>query len=1019
MKNYKQVNVYLGWFIFLIAATVYLLTMESSASFWDCSERITAAYKLEVPHPPGAPFFMLMGRFFTLFAGSDLSKVAAAMNTMSVLASAFTILFLFWTITHLSRRLIVKMDDEPSFGQAVAILGSGAIGALAYAFTDSFWFISVEAEAYATSSMFTALVFWAVLKWENVADKPHANRWLVLITFILGLSIGVHLLNLLTIPAIVFVYYFRKHKVTKWGFVGALGSSIALLGAVMYVFIPGIISSAAKFELLFVNFFKLPYNSGVIFFIVFAFSLLAFGLWYTAKKQRVLLHTLILGLSVISIGYSSYTLLVIRAQANPPMNQNSPSTVFSLLNYLNREQYGDRPLVTGHYYNAPVVDSKDKQTYIRKNGRYEKAFLKTVYKHDERFQTVFPRMWSWRDDHVSEYKRWGDVKGRPIRIQNSRGESEVKRVPTFAENTRFFITYQIGHMYWRYFMWNFVGRQNDEQGHGDLLKGNWITGIKPLDAIRLGNQDKLTPEMLNNPSRNTYFMLPLILGVFGLVYQFVRDKKNFWVVTLLFVLTGMAIVVYLNQTPLQPRERDYSYVGSFYAFSIWIGIGVLALYETASKYFKPLLSAGLAILLALSVPLALIAENWDDHNRSGRTFARDFAYNYLNSCEPNAILFTNGDNDTFPLWYAQEVEGIRRDVRVVNLSLLGTDWYTEQMKWKAYDSDPLPITMDFDKFVQGIRDVVYIIDKVNKPYELKRLMDFVGNDNPETRHRTPNGEYIDYLPTNKLKLTVDKDLVLAKGVVKPENANLIVDEMQWTINKEYIQKNEMMVLEIIANSNWERPIYFVSTGGDSDVGLSNYLQHEGFAYRLVPIKTEATDYLSVGRMNVDKVYANYMQIFKWGGLETADVMVDHNVQRTALVLRLRSNFNRLAEELIAQNKIDSAVNVVDRISELLPFNKFPYDIFTIGHIETYYNANETDKGNDLLTGYANYCIENLEYFYSLKPYQQRMVEYDISLNTQILQELVGIASRYGQEDVKSQFESTLNSFMSLYFQATR
>ena len=1018
MKNYKQANIYLGWFIFLIAATVYLLTMESSASFWDCSERITAAYKLEVPHPPGAPFFMLMGRFFTLFAGDNVELVSVMMNSMSALASAFTILFLFWSITHLARRLVVKIDEEPNFGQALAILGSGAIGALAYTFTDSFWFISVEAEAYATSSMFTALVFWAILKWENVADKPHANRWLVLITFVMGLSIGVHLLNLLTIPAIVFVYYFRKYKVTKWGIVGAAGAAIALLGAVMYVIIPGIISLAAKFELLFVNSFKLPYNSGVIFFIVLAFSLLAFGLWYTTKKQRVLLHTLILGVAVISIGYSSYTMLVIRAQANPPMNQNSPSNVFALLHYLNREQYGDRPLVTGPYYNAPVIDSKDKQTYIRKNGRYEKTYLTTVYIHDEQFQTFFPRMWSWRDDHIQEYQKWGKVNGRPIRTQNSMGETEVLRVPTFGENLRFFFTYQIGHMYWRYFMWNFVGRQNDVQGHGELLNGNWITGIKSLDAIRLGNQDKLTSEMKNTPSRNTYYMLPLLLGILGLVYQLVRDRNNFWVVALLFVFTGMAIVVYLNQTPIQPRERDYSYVGSFYAFSIWIGLGVLALYETARKYLKPKSAATLAIALSLSVPLVLAAENWDDHDRSGRTFARDFAYNYLNSCEPNAILFTNGDNDTFPLWYAQEVEGIRRDVRVVNLSLLGTDWYSEQMKWKTYNSEPLPITMDFDKFVQGTRDVVYIIDKVNKPYELKRVMDFVGSDNPETRHRTPSGQYIDYLPTSQLKITVDKEKVIAKGVVSPENADLIVDEMLWTINKEYIQKNDMMVLEILANNNWERPIYFVSTGGDSDLGLSEYLQHEGFAYRLVPIKT-APDYYSVGRMNVEKVYANYMENFKWGGLEHSDVMIDHNVQRTALVLRLRSNFNRLAEELIAQGKIDSAVNVIDRIGELLPKSKFPFDLFTIGHIETYYSANETDKANTLLNEYANYCIENLEYYYSLKPHHRKVVEYEISLNTQIFQELVEIANRSGQSEIKEDLEPRLNHYLSLYYQMYR
>ncbi len=818
MKSFKQLNVLTGWIIFIIAATVYLMTMESSASFWDCSERITAAYKLEVPHPPGAPFFMLLGNFFTKFA-ADPSNVAVAMNTMSALASAFTILFLFWSITHLSRRLLIGTSEEITLAQKIAIIGSGAIGALAYTFTDSFWFISVEAEAYATSSLFTALVFWAILKWENVAHKPHSNRWLVLIAYIMGLSIGVHLLNLLTIPAIVFVYYFKKHRVTRWGIVGALAVSVALLGGIMYVIIPGIVTLASKFELLFVNTFKMPYNSGVLIFIITMAGLLAYGLWVTMKKKRVLLHTLILGVTVITIGYSSYLTLVIRANANPPMNQNNPSSVFSLLHYLNREQYGTRPLVTGQYYNAPVVDSHDKFTYLKKNGRYEKTYLRTEYEFDERFITIFPRMWSWQEDHIDVYKKWANVKGRPIRMNNSMGEQEVRRVPTFGENLKFFFSYQIGHMYWRYFMWNFVGRQNDIQGHGDIMNGNWITGIKGLDAVRLGNQDELTPEMKNHPARNTYYMLPLILGLLGLVYQAMRDQKNFWVVTLLFVLTGMAIVVYLNQTPLQPRERDYSYVGSFYAFSIWIGLGVLALYEFFRKYSKGVIAAAGAILISLPVPSLLASENWDDHDRSGRYVARDFAYNYLNTCDENAIIFTNGDNDTFPLWYAQEVEGIRTDVRIANLSLLGTDWYTEQMKWKANESEPLPISMEFDKFVQGTRDLVYVVDRINEPVELKKLMDFVGSDKAETRHRGQNGEMIDYLPSKQIKITVDKEKVLANGIVKPEDAHLIVDEMVWTIEKDYIQKNEMMILEILANNNWERPIYFVSTGGDSDVGL--------------------------------------------------------------------------------------------------------------------------------------------------------------------------------------------------------
>jgi hypothetical protein len=1019
MKSFSKYNNLVGWIIFLTAAVVYLLTMESSASFWDCSERIVAAYKLEVPHPPGAPFFMLMGKFFTLFAGGDVAKVAIMVNAMSALAAAFTILFLFWSITHLSRRLIIKNGNEPTLGQTIAILGSGAIGALAYTFTDSFWFIAVEAEAYATSSMFTALVFWAILKWENVADKPHSNRWLVLIAYIMGLSIGVHLLNLLTIPALVFVYYFKKYDVTRLGFVAALGTSIAILGSIMYIIIPGLVTSASKFELLFVNGFKMQYNSGVLFFIFFAISLLSLLLWLTAKKGKVLVHTLIIGVSVISIGYSSYSLLVIRASANTPMNQNSPSSVFSLLHYLNREQYGDRPLVSGQYYNAPVVGSNEKFSYMQKDGKYVKTWLKTEYQFDEKFETVFPRMWSWREDHVEEYKKWGNVKGRPIRTTNSMGEPEVKNIPTFGENLRFFFSYQIGHMYWRYFMWNFVGRQNDVQGHGDLQNGNWITGIKALDAVKLGNQDKLTSEALNHLARNTYFMLPLLLGLLGLVYQMLRDTKNFWVVTLLFVLTGMAIVVYLNQTPLQPRERDYSYVGSFYAFSIWIGIGVLALYETFTKHLSQKSAAVLAILVATSVPTVLASQNWDDHNRSGRTVARDFAYNYLNSCDPNAIIFTNGDNDTFPLWYAQEVEGIRTDVRVVNLSLLGTDWYTEQMKWKTYDSEPLPITMDFDKFVQGTRDVVYVIDRVNRPVELKQLMDFVGSNNPDTRHRTPSGDMIDYLPTKQIRLTVDKDKVLRNGIVKQEDAHLIVDAIEWTIEKEYIQKNEMMVLEIIANNNWERPIYFVSTGGDSDMGLSNYLQLEGFAYKLVPIKTEPADYLSVGRLNVDKLYENFVEKFQWGGMDNPSVYIDHNIQRTALVLRLRNNFNRLASELISLGKTDSALVVLGKLEQLMPTKNFPYDFFVIGQIENYYNANETEKANALLIDYAKVTKENLDYYFSLQRRFADLVAYDTELNLQILQELTGIADSYGQKEVSNTLETELNYYFGLYFQKAK
>lgn len=1014
MKRFNAFNNLTGWVIFLISAVVYLLTIEPTTSFWDCGEFIAAAYKLEVGHPPGAPFFLLIGRFFALFA-SGPESVAMMVNASSALASAFTILFLFWSITHLARRLMLKNGDEPDFNQTLIIIASGAVGALAYAFSDTFWFSAVEAEVYAFSSLFTAIVFWAILKWENVADEPHANRWLILIAYMMGLSIGVHLLNLLTIPALVLVYYFRKYAITRNGLLFALLLSVVMLGGILYIIIPGVVSLAAKFELVFVNSFGLPYKSGVIFYAALLVSLIIFGLQYTLKNKKAIAHSVILGITVILIGYSSYAIIVIRSNSNPPMNENDPSTVFSLLSYLNREQYGDRPLVYGQHYNAPVDDSYDLDTYIQKDGKYVKSYLKTVYKFDDRFQTPFPRLHSSRQDHINEYKKWANIKGRPVRVNNSSGETEVLYVPTFGENLTFFFSYQMGFMYWRYFMWNFAGRQNDEQSHGELQNGNWITGIKFLDSIRLGNQEKLTTDMLNQPARNTYYLLPLLLGIIGLVFQFMRNKTNFWVVMLLFILTGLAIVVYLNQTPIQPRERDYAYAGSFYAFSIWIGLGVLAIYEGLAKRIGKTLAVATAFLVSMVVPTILIAENWDDHDRSGRYVARDFAYNYLNSCEPNAIIFTNGDNDTFPLWYAQEVEGIRTDVRVVNLSLLGTDWYIEQMKRQAYESAPLPISMTFDKYVQGKREIVYLFEKVNRPVDLRQVMDFISSDNPETKYRTPSGELIDIIPTRNLRMNVNREIVLKNKVVSESEINLVDTLMEWTLNKEYLQKSEMMVLEIISNNNWERPIYFVSTGGDGDVGLSNYLQHVGFAYKLVPIKTVPPDFLSTGRINPDNLYTNVMDKFKWGRMNEPDVFIDHNIQRTTMVLKLRNTFNRLAENLLENNKRDSAVKVLDRIVEIMPHQKFPYDFFVIGHIENYYKANEIEKANALLQSYADVSIENLDYYFSLSGSFARVTSSEREYNLEILRELISVATRNGQVELRNGLESRFNGFLEQHY----
>jgi len=1015
MKKYNLYNNVTGWLVFIISAIVYLLTIEPTTSFWDCGEFIASSYKLEVGHPPGNPFFMLVGRFFTLFAG-DVSTVALTANVMSALASAFTILFLFWTITHLAKKIFVKNVEEPTLPELIGVLGSGFIGALVYTFSDSFWFSAVEGEVYAMSSFFTAIVFWAILKWENEADKPYANRWLIFIAYMMGLSIGVHLLNLLAIPAIVFIYYFKKYTPTRWSIIGAILVSVAILGGVLYVIVPWTFKIASWFELLFVNGFGLPYHTGLIFYTLILFGIVVWGLQYTIKHNKIVANTIILGVTVILIGYSSYALILIRSSANTPLNENNPSNVFSLMNYLNREQYGDRPLVYGQYYNAPATGSKEETTFIPKNGKYVKSYLKTTYQFDERFQTVFPRMWSPSDDHAEEYKKWADIKGTPERVKTQNGEGEIRNVPTFTENLRFFFSYQLGFMYWRYFMWNFVGRQDDIQSHGGLLNGNWISGVKPIDAIHLGNQDELTSEMLNQPGRNTYYFLPLILGLLGLGYQFLRDKRNLIVVALLFLLTGLAIVVYLNQYPIQPRERDYAFAGSFYAFAIWIGLGVLAVADGISRITKPIVSTSLATLVCFGIPVIMATENWDDHDRSGRYTARDFSYNYLNSCEPNAILFTNGDNDTFPLWYLQEVEGIRTDVRVCNLSLLGTDWYTDQMKRKTYESDPLPISMTKEQYVQGKRDIVYIIDRFNKAIELKQVMDFVGSDNPDTKYQIPGEEAIDYLPTKNYKLTIDKQSVLANKTINIEDSSLIVNEILWSIKKNYIQKNEMIILDILANNNWKRPIYFVTPYGDSDIGLSEYLQLDGFVYRLVPIKTKPKDFLSVGRIDPSKLYNKFMEAFRWGRMNEPDVTIDHNNQRTTTVLRLRNNFNRLALELMQQNKKDSAITVLDKIIDLMPQEKYPFDYFMIGISETYYKLNENEKANKIVKDYFQVTNENLRYLFSLSRNFDGAVDYEKQVNIQVLQELGSLVERYNQPDLKNEIDGSLKDYMGRYYQ---
>jgi len=1017
MKNFRSYNILAGWLTFLVAAVVYTLTIEPTTSFWDCGEFIASAYKLEVGHPPGAPFFMILGRFFTLFAG-DAANAAQMVNMLSALASAFTILFLFWTITHLASRLLIK-NKEFTTGNIIAVIGSGLVGALAYTFSDTFWFSAVEAEVYATSSLFTAIVFWAILKWENESEDKYANRWLILIAYLMGLSIGVHLLNLLAIPAIVFVYYFKKYKVTKKGVFYALVVSGVLLGSIMYILIPGVVKVASWFDLLFVNGFGLPYNSGLIFYIIVLIGLITWGLHYTQRKKKVVYNTILLGITVILIGYSSYGLIVIRSSANPPMDQNNPDNVFDLLYYLNREQYGDRPLIYGQTFDAPMVKNKQtKPVYVKKNGRYEIVDYKMEVEYDDRFTTLFPRMYSSDSKHVNEYKKWVNLDGKEMNIQNYRGETEKRIRPSFGDNLAFFFKYQVGHMYWRYFMWNFSGRQNDIQGHGSVLHGNWISGLPMIDNPRLGDQDKVPDHLKNNPARNKYYMLPFILGLIGLLFHYKRNKHDFVVVLMLFILTGLAIVVYLNQYPIQPRERDYAFAGSFYAYAIWIGIGVSGIFDFLRRKIPGTFSAILTTLIALIfVPGVMAKENWDDHDRSGRYTARDLAYNYLNSCKENAIIFTNGDNDTFPLWYAQEVEGIRTDIKVCNLSYLRASWYIEQMSRKSYEADPMPFTLTHDKIHRGNRDILPMIDRIPEPVEVKQVIDFVASDNDKTKMNSPfvRNERINYIPTKQFKLTIDSATVVNKNIVSGKYVDRIVDEMQWKLGNSYLYKDGLMLLDLLATNNWERPVYWAMTVTSTKYfNLEKYFKLDGLAYQLVPVETQSERFY-IGEADADVMYENLMNKFKWGGIGERDIYLDENNIR--MFSNMRSNFGRLAEKLIDEGKKDSAIMVLNRCMELFPEETIPFNNTMLTVISAYYHAGNMEKGTQLAERLSNIMTEELDYYMGLSP-KFKTGPLDMNRESQtglyVLQELYTITSKNNQSEVSKQIEQQFMKYMQQY-----
>ena len=1049
MKQFRLVDNLMGWITFAIAAFVYCSTVEPTASFWDCPEFITTAYKLEVGHPPGAPFFMLTGNLFTQFV-SDPTKVALMVNIMSALFSAACIMFLFWSISHLTRKLVGTNGHISTLGQLITVEASALTGALIYTFSDTFWYSAVEGEVYAYSSLFTAVVFWLMLKWEDHADEPHSDRWLIFIAYLTGLSIGVHLLNLLCLPALVLVYYFRRYpNANARGSLIALAGSFALVAAVLYGIVPGIVKVGGWFELLFVNTFGLPFNTGMIVYMILLVGIVLWSIWETTvQRNRLrmnlsylfsvgmlgipfyshgftsifvgilvlavlyfvlnrqvnkthwisarLMNTSLLCMLMIMIGYSSYAVIVIRSSANTPMDQNSPEDIFTLGSYLSREQYGDRPLFYGQQYTSQVKYKSDGQycTPVSKQGapvyqRKEKAspeekdrYIIQRYDIDYVYaqNVLFPRMYSER--HAADYESWlGGVKGNTVPYDRC-GELVQVKVPTMFENIRFFLSYQVNFMYWRYFMWNFAGRQNDVQGHGEWEHGNWITGIPFLDNLRLGDQSKLPTELRENKGRNVFYCLPLILGLIGLFWQLFRNtkenrgegEKQFWVVFFLFFMTGLAIVIYLNQTPVQPRERDYAYAGSFYAFAIWCGMGVAGVAEALRRVLRnENLCAGLSCLCVL-VPIQMAGQTWDDHDRSGRYTCRDFGQNYLQSLDEgkHPIVFTNGDNDTFPLWYCQETEGLRTDARVCNLSYLQTDWYIDQMKRPAYDSPAVPIHWSRLQYVEGTREGVAVrpgmLEQVinyykddpaamrealgDNPYELRNIIDkWVLNDNPE----------LQIIPTDSIVFAVDKEAVRRSGMMLAGDS--IPDFMHISLKgKRAVYKSEMMMYEMLAQCNWERPLYVATTVGPDNYGsLGNYFVQEGLVNRITPFNTKANGQ----NMDTDRMYDNMMNKFKFGGLDKPGIYLDETVMR--MCYTHRRAFAQLALRLLQEGKTDKVAKLIDYAEQVISPENVPHN-YPSGSLDlarVSLRVKKADHAINLSRAVAQGACEYIEWYLSL------------------------------------------------------
>ena len=1111
MKQYKTVNNLVGWITFLIAATVYCMTIEPTASFWDCPEFITTAYKLEVGHPPGAPFFMLTANLFTQFV-SDPALVAKMVNYMSALMSGACILFLFWSITHLVRKLVITDETNITRGQLITVMGSGLVGALAYTFSDTFWFSAVEGEVYAYSSMFTAIVFWLILKWEDVADQPHSDRWIILIAYLTGLSIGVHLLNLLCLPAIVLVYYYKKVPgANAKGSLLALAGSMVLVAAVLYGIVPGVVKVGGWFELLFVNSLGMPFNTGVIVYVALLAAAIIWGIYesYNEKSRTrmnlsflltiamlgipfyghgasaVIIGILVLGVlaaylfasklnekirmsartmntallctMMIMVGYSSYALIVIRSVANTPMDQNSPEDIFTLGEYLGREQYGTRPLFYGPAYSSKVAldvedgycvprqkstDTKyvrkektspdEKDSYVELPGRVEYEYAQNM---------LFPRMYS--SAHTAYYKSWQDITGYDVPYDQC-GEMLMVNMPTQWDNIKFFFSYQLNFMYWRYFMWNFAGRQNDIQSSGEIEHGNWITGIPFIDNLLYGDQNMLPQELKDNKGHNVFYCLPLILGIIGLFWQAYHSQRGiqqFWVVFFLFFMTGIAIVLYLNQTPGQPRERDYAYAGSFYAFAIWIGMGVAGIVHLLRNYMKEVPAAALTSAVCLLVPIQMASQTWDDHDRSGRYVARDFGQNYLMSLQEsgNPIIYTNGDNDTFPLWYNQETEGFRTDARTCNLSYLQTDWYIDQMKRPAYDSPALPITWDRTEYMEGQNEYVPIrpdfkkqIDKAYKaaeeevlngknPEALNNLRAQFGDNPYELKNilkywvRTKDGQAV--IPTDSIVVKIDKEAVRRSGMMIPEAlGDSIPDYMHISLKdekgnpKRALYKSELMMLEMLANANWERPIYMaITVGTDNQLNMREHFIQEGLTYRFTPFDTEALG----ATIDSEKMYDNLMNKFKFGGIDKPGIYIDENTMR--MCYTHRRIFAQLITQLMKEGKKDKALAALEYAEKMIPAFNVPYDVQNgaLEMAEAYYQLGNNTKADQIIDELANKSVEYLTWYLSLDDNHLLMSQREFIMHLSALDMEVKMMEKY-KSKLAGNYTPKVNELYNIY-----